>query len=176
MRLSHTGLAPAPNLLVIPGVETLGLFGLGGWGRPGDPWLSSHRKSSTPSTFPPVAPHASSQLSRRVSIWWIPDGKKYWPHNPTWNSLRGELWMMTFEVSGRPFLPFPGYRSSSCLEVAGNRPRGVITSFQREEKRVAGRESSVLFRLILDKRCFYLCLQTGWIFPSVFLFALRGGA
>ena len=45
VRLNHTGLAPAQNLLVIPGVETLGLFGVWGWGRPGDTWLSSHHKS-----------------------------------------------------------------------------------------------------------------------------------
>ena len=30
VRLNHTGLAPAQNMLVIPGVETLGLFGVGG--------------------------------------------------------------------------------------------------------------------------------------------------
>ena len=63
-----------------------------------------------------------------------PDHEKYWLHNPTWNSLRGELWMMKFEVSGRPFLPFPGCRSTSCLEIAGNRPF-VVIYLQREGKK-----------------------------------------
>lgn len=170
VRLNTSVLAPAQNLMVIPGFETLSLFGLGGWGRPGDTCLLSLRKSLLNTQhIASCCPSCQFSVVKRCFNLVDPDHEKHWLHNPTWNSLRGELWMMKFEASGRPFLPFPGCRSASCLEIAGNRPSLLSYIFKGKEKRLIGRESSVLFRLILGKRCFCLFLQTGWIFPSVLL-------